>query len=152
MRFQGRQLFVIPNGYEESLIFCSCGWRCFAIAQHDRHMSFRARPVVRRGISSFLLVTVAIVLSLGGRFFKAKPFRMTLLRGGLHHRIEIRRVIPLRMTRDLLGGGFFLLAVVRMTFGPFRYIRESLIGNKKVCSKSEQTFLLPMRKRSIRTR
>ena len=86
------------------------------------------------------------------RFFGTSHLRMTLLRGGLHHRIEIRRVIPLRMTRDLLGGGFFLLAVVRMTFGSFRYIRESLIGNKKVCSKSEQTFLLPMRKRSIRTR
>ncbi|WP_410073678.1 hypothetical protein [Barnesiella intestinihominis] len=45
-------------------------------------LSFQARPVARRGISSFLLITVAIVLSLGGRFFKAKPFRMTLLREG----------------------------------------------------------------------
>ena len=26
-------------------------WRCFAIAQHDRHVSFRARPVGRRGVS-----------------------------------------------------------------------------------------------------
>ena len=83
---------------------------------------------------------------------QGKAFQSDIAPWGLHHRIEIRRVIPLRMTRDLLGGGFFLLAVVRMTFGPFRYIRESLIGNKKVCSKSEQTFLLPMRKRSIRTR
>ena len=45
-------------------------------------LSFQARPVARQGISSFLLVTVAIVLSLGGRFFSAKPFRITLLREG----------------------------------------------------------------------
>ena len=62
-------------------------------------LSFQARPVARRGISSFLLVTVAIVLSLGGRFFKAKPFRMTLMSS----RTKLRDL----MQNVLLGMRFF---------------------------------------------
>jgi len=47
------------------------------------------------------------ILSLGGRFFKAKPFRMTLLREGFTE-CEILLSAAFRMTRGSLGKRFFL--------------------------------------------
>ena len=44
---------IIPierHKFSKRLVF-HVAWRCFAIAQHDRHVSFRARPVGRRGVS-----------------------------------------------------------------------------------------------------
>ncbi len=57
-------------------------WRYFAIAQHDRHVSFRARPVGRRGVSMSSRTRHrrcerSHAIRLSRRFFKAKPFRMT---------------------------------------------------------------------------
>ena len=103
-------------------------------------LSFRTETCGRVwGIATVLFVTVAIVLSLGGRFFKAKPFRMTYLSSRTHvwdltiNSFLGRFFTPLHSVQNDNGvcRRFFLPMVVRMTVVSFRAIARNLLKNAR---------------------